>query len=191
MQRDEQQQIDRWLLQGAANQDEGAFEQLVRLHTPALYAGALRTTGSRELAEDVVQEAWLSVWMHGSGFRGQSSVRTWLFRIVMTKALNALRRPHRTVPLDQVALGHSANTEHEAELADRARAVRAAVLALPGRQRDAVVLCDLEGLSYDEVAAALDCSLSSVKSALHRGRQALAAALAAYRPDTARSGEAC
>lgn len=174
--------VDGWLARAAAARDEGAFEQLVRRHTPALYAGALRATGSPELAQDVVQEAWLSAWLHLPGFRGQSTVRTWLVRIATTKALNAMRRRPPTAPLDTAPEPSSAGTEQEAERREVAAAVRAAVAALPVRQREAVVLRDLEGLSYEQVAAALGCSVASVKSALFRGRQSLAGALAPYRP---------
>ncbi len=177
-----QEQLDRWLAAAAADRDEGAFEQLVRRHTAALYAGALRTTGSEQTAQDVVQDAWLSAWLHLPGFRGQSQVRTWLVRITTTKALNAVRRPDRTVPLEAAPDPAAASTEQEAERRERAAAVRGAVAALPARQREAVVLRDLEGLSYEQVAVALDCSVSSVKSALFRGRQSLAAALAPHRP---------
>lgn len=173
--------LDRWLAAAAADRDEGAFEQLVRRHTPALYAGALRATGSPQTAQDVVQEAWLSAWLHLPGFRGQSQVRTWLVRIATTKALNALRRPERTVPIEHVPEPPTSSTEHQAEQRERATAVRAAVAALPERQREAVVLRDLEGLSYEQVAAALGCSVGSVKSALFRGRQALALSLSPYR----------
>ena len=180
--RDPREPVDRWLVWAAARRDEGAFEQLVRAHTPALYASALRTTGSRELAEEVVQDAWLSAWVHLAGFRGDSSVRTWLTRIVMTKALNALRRPVRTVPIERVPEPPVDSAEHHVELTERVHAVRRAVAALPGRPRDAVVLRDLEGLSYAEVAAVLGCSEASVKSALHRGRGALATALVEHDP---------
>lgn len=181
------QNPDLWLARAAAQRDETAFEQLVRRHTPALYHGALRTTGSAELAEEVVQDAWLSAWLHLGGFREQSAVRTWLVRIVTTKALNALRRPNRTVPLDAVAepVGTEQDPEREAELRERAVAVRLAVAQLPVRQREAVVLRDLEGLSYEQVAQALDCSVGAVKSALHHGRRSLAAALAQYGPPAA------
>lgn len=174
--------VDAWLARAAAERDEAAFEQLVRRHTDALYAGALRATGSPDTAQDVVQEAWLAAWVALPAFRGHSAVRTWLVRIVTTRALNALRRPRRTVPLDTVAEPAIAGTEHEAELRERATAVRRAVAALPTRQREAVVLRDLEGLSYEEVAQVLGCSVASVKSALFRGRQALAADLEQYRP---------
>ena len=175
-------EVERWLVAAATDRDEGAFEQLVRAHTPALYATALRTTGSPQLAEEVVQEAWLSVWLHLPGFGGRSSLRTWLVRIVLTKAFNALRRPQRTVPLERAAHLTTPGVESQAEQHERVRAVRRAVAALPGRQREAVVLRDLEGLSYEQVAEALSCSTSSVKSALHRGRQSLAQALVQYDP---------
>lgn len=175
--------VDAWLAAAAADRDEGAFEQLVRRHTDALYAGALRATGSPQTAQDVVQEAWLAAWAGLPGFRGQSAVRTWLVRIVMTRALNALRRPQRTVPWEVVPEPATAGLEREVELRERAAAVRRSVAALPSRQREAVVLRDLEGLSYEEVAGVLECSVASVKSALFRGRQALAVALEQYRPE--------
>lgn len=181
-QRHAAQQLDRWLAEAATDGDEGAFEQLVRRHTPALYAAALRTTGSPQTAQDIVQEAWLSVWLHLPGFRGQSQVRTWLVRITTTKALNALRRPPPAVPIETAPEPLSASTEQDVEQRERAAAVRSAVAALPTRQREAVVLRDLEGLSYEQVSAALNCSVGSVKSALFRGRHALARALATYRP---------
>lgn len=182
--RDAGEDLDRHLAAAAAASDEGAFEQLVRRHTPALYAGALRLTGSEQTAQDVVQDAWLSAWLHLPGFRGQSQVRTWLVRITTTKALNALRRPVRTVPLEAVPEPATRSTEQDVEQRERAAAVRAAIAALPARQREAVVLRDLEGLSYEQVADVLDCSVGSVKSALFRGRQALADALAHHRADT-------
>ncbi len=176
-------QQDWWLAQAAADRDEGAFEQLVRRHTPALYAGALRATGDPQLAQDVVQQAWLSAWLHLPGFRQQSAVRTWLTRITTTTALNALRRVRPTAPLDEVAEPPAPlDTEQQVQRREQARAVRAAVATLPARQRDAVVLRDLEGLSYQQVADELGCSVSAVKSSLHRGRQALAQALEPYRP---------
>lgn len=176
-------QLDGWLASAAADRDEGAFEQLVRRHTPALYAGALRATGSPETAQDVVQEAWLSAWSHLPGFRGQSQVRTWLIRIVTTKALNAMRRPQRTIALHAAPEPTVAGPEQWAEHRERVATVRAAVAALPARQREAVVLRDLEGLSYEQVAAVTGVSVASVKSALFRGRQALAVALGPYRLD--------
>lgn len=174
--------VDGWLAGAAAEGDETAFEQLVRRHTPALYAGALRVTGSPQTAQDVVQDAWLSAWLGLPAFRGHSAVRTWLVRITTTKALNALRRPHPALPLEAAPEPATAGTEQEVELRERAAAVQAAILQLPVRQREAVVLRDLQGLSYDEVAGALGCSVASVKSALFRGRQRLAVTLEQHRP---------
>lgn len=173
------------LLAAAAAGDVGAFEVLVRAHTPALFSVAVRVTGSPQLAEEVVQDAWLSAWTHLAGFRGQSAVRTWLARIVTTKALNAVRRPRPTVPLEHAVTLTSPSTEQTAERRARADAVRRAVARLPGRQRAAVVLRDLEGLSYTEIAGALDCTVPAVKSALHRGRATLADELADQRTQEA------
>lgn len=184
-------QLDQWLAAAAADRDEGAFAELVRRHTPALYAGALRLTGSTEDAQDVVQEAWLSAWLHLPGFRGHSRVRTWLTRVATTKALDLLRRYRRTLPLEALTdpagpAGHA--VEEEAERNERAAAVRTAIAGLPERQREAVILRDLQGLSYEQVASALGVSVPAVKSALFRGRQTLAGSLEQYRADVAPIG---
>jgi len=175
--------LDRLLLEAASRGDARAFEGLVRRHTPALYRLALRVTGSAPLAEDAVQDAWLSAWVSLAGFRGDAAVRTWLFRVASTRAMNVVRRPP-PAPVDLAAQPDLVTAPDAAAVAAteaQARAVREAVAALPGRQRDAVVLRDLEGLSYEEVARALHCSVPAVKSALHRGRGALAEALAPWR----------
>lgn len=192
--RGDEDDLDLLRLRAAAAGDVGAFEQLVRRHSPALYRVALRTTGSPATAEDVVQEAWLAAWRGLGGFRGDSAVRTWLVRIVTTRALNAVRSLDRRPAerLDDAGgdlrddLPVTPSAAVDAERRAVAAAVRAAVAALPPRQREALVLRDLEGHSYDEVAQALGCSLPTVRSALFRARRALAVALAPWDPTAPR-----
>ncbi|MET8850528.1 sigma-70 family RNA polymerase sigma factor [Amycolatopsis sp. NPDC004625] len=178
---------DAELLAKAAGGDETAFGVLVRQHTPRMYRVALRITGSAAEAEDVVQEAWLAAWRSLGGFRQESAVSTWLYRVVTNGALAALRRRRPTVSLDAP---DPQSTVDSALLAaavpgPEGRVVRAeevdAVLRAVGRlevsQRVPLVLRELEGLSYEEVAEVLDVNVGALRSRLHRARVALLAEL--------------
>ncbi|GHG43627.1 MULTISPECIES: RNA polymerase sigma factor [Amycolatopsis] len=178
---------DTELLARAADGDATAFGALVREHTPRMYRVALRITGSAAEAEDVVQEAWLAAWRSLAGFRQESAVSTWLYRVVTNSALAVLRRRRPTVSLDDPA---PQSTVDSALLAaavpgPEGRVVRAeevdAVLRAVGRlevsQRVPLVLRELEGLSYEEVAEVLDVNVTALRSRLHRARVALLAEL--------------
>ncbi|WP_033261868.1 RNA polymerase sigma factor [Amycolatopsis vancoresmycina] len=178
---------DAELLAKAAGGDETAFGALVRQHTPRMYRVALRITGSAAEAEDVVQDAWLAAWRSLAGFRQESAVSTWLYRVVTNSALAVLRRRRPTVSLDDPA---PQSTVDNALLAaavpgPEGRVVRAeevdAVLRAVGRlevsQRVPLVLRELEGLSYEEVAEVLDVNVGALRSRLHRARVALLAEL--------------
>ncbi|HET6710575.1 RNA polymerase sigma factor [Amycolatopsis sp.] len=175
------------LLGRAARGDETAFGALVREHTPRMYRVALRITGSPAEAEDAVQEAWLAAWRSLSGFRQESAVSTWLYRVVTNSALAVLRHHRPTISLDDPA---PQSTVDSALLAaavpgPEGRVVRAeevdAVLRAVGRlelsQRVPLVLRELEGLSYEEVAEVLDVNVGALRSRLHRARVALLAEL--------------
>ncbi|MEU0537171.1 RNA polymerase sigma factor [Amycolatopsis tolypomycina] len=178
---------DAELLTRAAGGDETAFGALVRAHTPRMYRVALRITGSAAEAEDVVQDAWLAAWRSLAGFRQESAVSTWLYRVVTNSALAVLRRHRPTVSLDDPV---PQSTVDSALLAaavpgPEGRVVRAeevdAVLRAVGRlevsQRVPLVLRELEGLSYEEVAEVLDVNVGALRSRLHRARVALLAEL--------------
>lgn len=177
------------LVTRAAAGDDAAFGALVRRHTPRMYRVALRITGSPGEAEDVVQDSWLAAWRSLGSFRQESAVSTWLYRVVTNSALALLRRRRPTISLDcPEAAGRS--TLDSALLAGavpgpEGRVVRAeevdAVLRAIGRlelsQRVPLVLRELEGLSYDEVAEVLDVNVGALRSRLHRARVALLAEL--------------
>ncbi|WIV56632.1 RNA polymerase sigma factor [Amycolatopsis nalaikhensis] len=175
------------LLARAACGDEGAFGTLVRRHTPRMYRVALRITGSAAEAEDVVQESWLAAWRSLGSFRHESAVSTWLYRVVTNSALALLRRRRPTVSLDEPAEQSTVDTAllAAAEPGPEGRVVRAeevdAVLRAIGRlelsQRVPLVLRELEGLSYEEVAEVLDVNVGALRSRLHRARVALLAEL--------------
>jgi len=150
---------------------------------------ATNLLGDREEALDLSQEVFLRVFRTIHRFRGQSSLRTWIYRIVVNQARNRhrfWRRRHRAdqVSLDQhVALhgdvlsGFEPTPDRVLAQKELARRLREALERLPFDQRTAIVLREVDGLSYDEIAYSLDLAVGTVKSRLTRARQALRAEL--------------
>lgn len=165
--------VDRFLTQ----QDEEAFRQLYRRHTPRVYALVLRLVGGRRHeADDAVQEAWLRASRRLHTFEWRSALSTWLSSIALHCALEAMRR-------------HPA--DRDVELADteavRARApelsldLDRAIAALPDGYRTAIVLHDIEGFTHAEIAATLDVTEGTSRSQLFHARRAMRAALQSVR----------
>lgn len=182
---------DAALLDRAADGDAGAFDTMVRRHTPRMYRVALRITGSAAEAEDVVQESWLAAWRALGGFRHESAVSTWLYRVVTNTALAVLRRRRPTVSLDSpdggstvdsaLLAGAAPGPEGQVVRAEQIDAVLRAIAGLDVSQRVPLVLREFEGLSYEEVAEVLDVSVPALRSRLHRARVALLAELRGQR----------
>jgi RNA polymerase sigma-70 factor, ECF subfamily len=185
------QDADADLLAALRAGDEQAFVALVRRHHSAMLRLAMGYVPSAAIAEEVVQDAWLGVLRGIDGFEGRSTLRTWLLRIVVNRARTAGLRERRTiaVPDPEPAVDPSrfdasgswaSPPEHWAQEAhDRLRAaaitarLRVAVGELPPRQRDVVMLRDVEGLSSGEVCSVLDISEANQRVLLHRGRSRL------------------
>lgn len=184
---------DRDLVAAARSGDREAFGQLVERHQDRAYRLALRLTGRPDEAADLTQEAFLKAWRALSGFEGHCAFYTWLFRIVVNEARSRLRaqaaRP-RSLSLDATGndgddrpLGDRGDAAAEdpseaLDRADRRRIVTRALDRLEPDQRLLIVLRDLEGRDYAEIAHALDCPRGTVKSRLHRARHALRGLLA-------------
>jgi RNA polymerase sigma-70 factor (ECF subfamily) len=185
------QETDAELLGRLRAGDEQAFVVLVRRHHAAMLRLAACYVPSMEVAEEVVQDTWLGALRGIAGFEGRSSVRTWLFRILVNRARTAGRRERRSVAVGDFepavdpsrfdATGHWAvPPEHWVEEADDrldaaklAGRLRSAIDALPARQREVVTLRDVEGLSGEEVCSVLDISEANQRVLLHRGRSRL------------------
>lgn len=168
-----------------------AFNRLVEERHGDIYALLYRLTEDPEEARDLTQETFLQAFRHFASFRGESDLRTWLYRIAVNQARNRWRwwkrrRRDRTVSLDAPASeGFDAplsagleNTdapdpELQALARERERALHAALRTLSRPYREVIVLRDIEGLSYEEVAVALDLNVGTVKSRLSRGRTEL------------------
>ena len=169
--------------------DETACAELVTTHQRIVFNLALHLLGDRDEALDLSQEVFLRVFRPLPSFRGQSALRTWIYRIVINQASNrqrAWRRRHRS---DQVSLDdhlqHCGEIESTSEvlpdhqLAQKETAARLwrALDRLPFDQRTAIVLREIDGLHYDEIAFSLGIAIGTVKSRLTRARQALRAEL--------------
>ena len=176
---------DEALLIAYGNGDMEAAGQLTRRLTPRVLSFATRMLGGDAAeAEDVAQEAMLRLWRVAPDWRqGEAKVTTWLFRVVANLCTDRLRRRGRQVALD--AAGDPADDQPGPTAgliaADRLAALDTALAALPERQRQAVILRHIEGLSNPEIGQAMDIGVEAVESLLARGKRGLKAALSGQR----------
>ena len=170
-----------------------AFEEIVELFSPLVYALAFRILNDREDARDVAQETFLKVFRHFERFRGDASLKTWICKIAINQARTtdrwwrrrsraetvSLDEPIAAVPDSEERLqsdfipSRDASPEAVAIRSERARQIEQALARLKKDFRVAVLLRDLEGLAYDEIAYALGISVGTVKSRIARGREML------------------
>jgi RNA polymerase sigma-70 factor, ECF subfamily len=175
---------DESLLDRARHGDSAAFTALVERYQDELYTMALRLLGTPADAADVVQETFLRAYMNLPRLR-VLSVRAWLFRVAVNASRDvqrrAVRRPADPLEQDDGKVLELPSTElgpeAAAEARERAETIRAAVMRLPLDYRVALVLRDVNDLSYEEIAEALHVPLGTVKSRISRGRLRLAGAL--------------
>jgi RNA polymerase sigma-70 factor, ECF subfamily len=158
-----------------------AFEELVRRHRLGAYRVALRMLGDDSDAEDATQDAFVQAWRKLDGFRADAAFSTWMYRIVTNRCLNMLRARRRTEPLPTDREAPASRPDRIAEGRWQVEDLQRAIGRLTPEQRAPLVLRELEGLSYEEIAGALELSIPAVKSRLHRARLEL---LAAMRPWT-------
>ena len=176
--------------------DADAFDKLVTRYSNDIYALLYRLTSDYEEASDLTQETFLRALRAIGGFRGDSDLKTWLYRIAINESRNRFRwwkrrRREKMVSLDEslgnsestyqdVLADSSANPEEDALRRERELILQNALKELPVIYREPVVLFDIEGLSYDEICKALDLNPGTLKSRLARGRQELKRKLAGY-----------
>ncbi len=177
------------LVARCAEGDEAACAELVSEHQRMVIQLAYNLLGNHDEAMDLSQDVFLRVFRTLPHFRGQSQLRTWIYRIVVNQARNRQRwwrRRHvaSQVSLDEFIAGHGdppgpGETAPDRQLARKELATQlwSALNGLPFDQRTVVVLREIDGLSYEEIAFSLDVTLGTVKSRLTRARQALRAGL--------------
>ncbi len=164
-----------------------AFEELVRTYQHRVFGVALRMLGNGAEAEEVAQEVFLRVHRSIAGFRGDAKLSTWLYRITSRLCLNRLASGERRMArrgeetLMRLANGH-ADAATRLERGELEAALHRAIAELPDERRIVVVLRDLEGLSYEEIALVLELEPGTVRSRLHRARMDLKGKLERFLP---------
>ena len=180
--------IKTWEPHPVANGDHAEFEKLVERTQRQAYNIAYRMTGNRDDAEDLTQEAYLRAYRSFSTYNRQMPFESWFFRILSNLFIDLLRRRPKQKPLslDQ-PMGDEENEENlllqlpdeeanpERNLLDQVmdERLQAALATLPEAFRVAVLLCDVEGRSYEEIAQIMGSSIGTVRSRIHRGRSLL------------------
>lgn len=183
------QDIDSEFVSLLRSGDASAFDSLITRYSSDIYRLLVRLTEDAEEAADLTQETFLNAFKSVSGFRGDSSLKTWLFRIAVNLSRNRHRwwnRRRRSstmsledglgssgLKLEDVLADEGLDPEQAAAQRETILKLRAAIKDLPEAYREAIVLCDIEGLSYDEIAKTLDVNLGTVKSRIARGRDEL------------------
>ncbi len=178
------------LIQRCAARDEDACAELVAEHQRMVYQLSLNLLGDHNEALDLSQEVFLRVFRTIHGFRGQSALRTWIYRIVVNQARNRQRWWRRRYRSQQVSLDahlkdfgdfpeqtDGASPDRMLGRKELAERIRAALEQLPFDQRTAIVLREIDGLSYEEIGFSLGVAVGTVKSRLARAREALRAQL--------------
>jgi len=180
---------EEWLIERARRGDLDAFNALVERYQPAIFNLCLRMLGRREAAEDATQETFLAGYRAGAILQG-NHIGAWFLRIAANACYDELRRRGRKPGGSLDAMlddpehpftppAHGPSPEDEALHAEARRDIERALLQLPIDQRLAVILCDVEGLHYDEIAEVTRSSLGTVKSRISRGRSRMREILSA------------
>jgi RNA polymerase sigma-70 factor (ECF subfamily) len=157
--------------------DREAFTLIYRLHSPAVFRFAMHMTGDRMKAAEITQDVFVWLIHHSGNYdAARGELGAFLLGVTRKLLLRLLRNERKWVPLDEVgkAAGKALSTSPTARTDDSHTAwLREAIGALPVRYREVVVLCDLEGHTYEDAAGALDCAVGTVRSRLHRARELL------------------
>ena len=171
---------DRRLIREAVAGDTSSFGELVRRYQDRLYNIAFRVVGNPEDAADVVQDAFVSAFQSLASFKGDSEFFTWLYRIAFNTAISQKRKKRPTISMDAVREGESSYdpADGATDVSPDAAMVRAedetvlaaAIAKLSDEHRAVLVLKDIDGSKYEEIAVALGIPIGTVRSRLHRAR---------------------
>lgn len=171
------------LLAASRRGDVTAYDHLVGAYQDRIYQLTYRVTGNPEDAQDAAQEAFVKAFRSLKAFRGDAAFSTWLHRIAVNAALDIVRRrPPAPDPLDVAVLMAAESVDRAVEQREVQRRIQSAITGLPHEQRVAVILRDVQGLSYGEIAAVLQVPVGTVRSRLSRAREVLRHALADLSP---------
>jgi RNA polymerase sigma-70 factor (ECF subfamily) len=164
---------DREVIEACQRGDYDAFRLLFETHKDRVYSIALRYSGDQAEAMDIAQETFLKLLSSIQDFRGDSSFESWLYRIVVNRCMDHQRRGRKLMPFLEDMLDAAESALSNLLRAEVENDVQAIVGKLPPEQRIVVVLRYTEGLSYEEIAAILNCSKGTVASRLNRAHSVL------------------
>jgi RNA polymerase sigma-70 factor (ECF subfamily) len=164
------------LIVRAQNGERNAFSELVRIHTRGVFNVVYRMCGDALVAEDAAQETFIRAWQNLSSYRPQTSLRNWLYRIAFNAGMDMLRKEKRILPTDIEEMNlpdDRPGPESMVSQNERTAMVQKAILSLPDASRAVLVLKEYEGMSYREIADALDIPIGTVMSRLNYARKLL------------------
>lgn len=166
---------DQQLATAAAGGELEAFGELIRRHQDFVYGAVLRVVKNPTLAEDISQDCFLRAYRALPDFRGESQVRSWLYRIAYNLSLNAVtrNREHPTEKMPEMLAAVNASPERSAEMSELAAAMSEAIEGLPDDLQKPLVLRELQHMSYEDIAIELDLPLNTVRTRIFRARRAL------------------
>ncbi|MFQ3592542.1 MAG: sigma-70 family RNA polymerase sigma factor [Gemmataceae bacterium] len=184
---------DHQLIAECLQGQEAAFGELVRRYQDRLYNAVYRIVHNAEDAQDVVQEAFFHAYQALDSFKGDAQFFTWLCRIAINAAISFRRRRKITVPIEfrpegemlisPVDESEGADPTHQMDRAEQGQRLHLALAQLSQEHRTVLVLKDMEGMKYEEMAEMLQVPIGTIRSRLHRARLELRAILEELEPD--------
>ena len=185
---EEMEDIQRETIEQAQTGDIAAFERIYRAASGFVYSVALRITNNRQEAQEVTQDVFMKIYHNLKGFRFDSSFKTWVYRVAANTALNAYKKMSRDLnrrqDFDSIIDTQAVSVDTKKEMADRQERdeqksrLESLLNMLNPDQRAAIVLREIQGLSYEDISKALNININTVRSRLKRARLALLAASA-------------
>lgn len=185
---------DEHLVDRAIKGDQSAFNTLAQRHYSKVFGQALRMMKSEAEAQDVAQLAWIKAWKRLATFRGDSAFTSWMYRITTYTALDAIRRrknrresameseTFENLTADQASAVASPSQIRTLERREIRECFDRALQTLPEAQRTTLSLREIDGLSYEEIAATMDCKVGTVMSRLFNARKNIQKQLADFKP---------
>ncbi|MCZ6790387.1 MAG: sigma-70 family RNA polymerase sigma factor [Candidatus Dadabacteria bacterium] len=167
--------------------DDDAFSELMKRHYKGVLNYIYRFTNLRENSEDLAQEVFLRVYRSATKYRPEAKFTTWLYRIATNVSLTYVKKKNKNVSLDEMNEKTGEIEDPGVEISDDIiyrkeikNVIFSAMESLPEREKVAIMLCKYEGLSYEETADVLECTVGAVKAYVHRGRMKLVNKLKPY-----------
>lgn len=155
--------------------DMDAFREIVEMYRDRIYSLAFYMTGNYTDADDITQEAFIKAYRGLSEFRGESSIYTWLHRITVNLCIDRVRKlkARKEVSLSGIIPSRVEEPYREAERSELRRIIEIALSELPEKLRVILIMYEIQGLSYEEIASILGCPIGTVRSRLHKARNSL------------------